>query len=68
MTQATIRCIPLDQVKENGKCVLSGKPSEGRVLLYKSLLVSSIFKFKQFDVLQRDSVLKVGTDSMLLGH
>jgi len=29
--------------------------------------VSSIFKFKKFDVLQRDSVLKVGTDSMLLG-
>lgn len=29
--------------------------------------MSSIFKFKQFDVLQRDSVLKVGTDSMLLG-
>jgi len=29
--------------------------------------VSSIFKFKEFDVLQKDSVLKVGTDSMLLG-
>ena len=29
--------------------------------------MSSIFKFKKFDVLQRDSVLKVGTDSMLLG-
>ena len=36
MTQATIRCIPLDQVKENGKCVLSGKPSEGRVLFAKA--------------------------------
>ncbi|MGB1646363.1 MAG: proline--tRNA ligase [Crocinitomicaceae bacterium] len=36
MTQATIRCIPLDQIKENGKCVLSGKPSEGRVLFAKA--------------------------------
>ena len=29
--------------------------------------MSSVFKFKEFDVLQKDSVLKVGTDSMLLG-
>ncbi|MGB1507635.1 MAG: proline--tRNA ligase [Crocinitomicaceae bacterium] len=36
ITQATIRCIPLDQIKENGKCVLSGKPSEGRVLFAKA--------------------------------
>jgi len=36
MTQATIRCIPLGQIKENGKCVLSGKPSEGRVLFAKA--------------------------------
>ena len=36
MPKATIRCIPLDQVKENGKCVLSGKPSEGRVLFAKA--------------------------------
>lgn len=29
--------------------------------------MSSIFKFKEFNILQKDSVLKVGTDSMLLG-
>lgn len=29
--------------------------------------MSSIFKFKEFDILQKDAVLKVGTDSMLLG-
>lgn len=32
MTKATIRCIPLDQEKEEGKCILTGKPSSGRVL------------------------------------
>ncbi len=31
-TKATIRCIPLDQNKEEGKCVFSGRPSVGRVL------------------------------------
>jgi len=31
-TKATIRCIPFDQVKEEGKCIYSGKPSAGRVL------------------------------------
>jgi len=31
-TKATIRCIPFDQVPEEGKCVYSGKPSKGRVL------------------------------------
>ena len=31
-TKATIRCIPFDQVPEDGKCVYSGKPSKGRVL------------------------------------
>ena len=31
-TKATIRCIPFDQVLEEGKCVYSGKPSNGRVL------------------------------------
>ncbi len=35
-TQATIRCIPLDQVKEEGACVYSGKPSTGRVLFAKA--------------------------------
>jgi prolyl-tRNA synthetase len=31
-TKATIRCIPFDQVLEEGKCMYSGKPSNGRVL------------------------------------
>ncbi len=31
-TKATIRCIPLDNVQEEGVCVLSGKPSKQRVL------------------------------------
>jgi prolyl-tRNA synthetase len=31
-TKATIRCIPLDAVEEEGKCVYSGKPSNKRVL------------------------------------
>jgi prolyl-tRNA synthetase len=31
-TKATIRCIPLDNVQEEGKCVFSGKPSTQRVL------------------------------------
>ncbi|MEX2564939.1 MAG: proline--tRNA ligase [Cyclobacteriaceae bacterium] len=35
-TKATIRCIPLDQEKEDGKCVLSGKPSQGRVLFARA--------------------------------
>ena len=35
-TKATIRCIPLDQVAEEGKCVYSGKPSKGRVLFARA--------------------------------
>ena len=35
-TQATIRCIPLDQVKEEGTCVFSGNPSKGSVLFAKA--------------------------------
>jgi prolyl-tRNA synthetase len=31
-TKATIRCIPLDNIQEEGKCVFSGKPSSQRVL------------------------------------
>ena len=31
-TKATIRCIPLNNQKEEGKCILTGKPSEQRVL------------------------------------
>jgi prolyl-tRNA synthetase len=31
-TKATIRCIPLDAKEEAGKCILTGKPSNKRVL------------------------------------
>jgi prolyl-tRNA synthetase len=31
-TKATIRCIPFDRKKEAGKCILTGQPSEGRVV------------------------------------
>lgn len=31
-TKATIRCIPFDNVQEEGKCILTGKPSKQRVL------------------------------------
>jgi prolyl-tRNA synthetase len=30
-TKATVRCIPFDRKKEPGKCMVTGKPSEGRV-------------------------------------
>jgi prolyl-tRNA synthetase len=36
LTKATIRCIPLDQKEEDGKCVLTGNPSKGRVLFAKA--------------------------------
>ncbi len=36
LTKATIRCIPLDQKKEEGKCILTGAPSNGRVLFAKA--------------------------------
>ncbi len=36
LTKATIRCIPLDQEKEEGKCILTGAPSNGRVLFAKA--------------------------------
>ncbi len=35
-TKATIRCIPLDRNKETGKCVISGKPSAGRVVFARA--------------------------------
>ena len=35
-TQATIRCIALDQILEEGKCMVTGKPSTGRVIFAKS--------------------------------
>lgn len=35
-TKATIRCIPLDSKEEDGKCILTGKPSKRRVLFAKA--------------------------------
>jgi prolyl-tRNA synthetase len=35
-TKATIRCIPFDRRKETGKCIVSGKPSEGRVVFARA--------------------------------
>jgi prolyl-tRNA synthetase len=35
-TKATIRCIPLDGASENGKCILTGKPSTQRVLFARA--------------------------------
>ncbi len=36
LTKATIRCIPLNNPQEEGKCVLTGKPSKERVLFAKA--------------------------------
>jgi prolyl-tRNA synthetase len=36
LTKATIRCIPFNQEKEEGSCVLTGKPSSQRVLFAKA--------------------------------
>ncbi len=35
-TKATIRCIPVDAPEEDGKCILTGKPSNKRVLFAKA--------------------------------
>jgi prolyl-tRNA synthetase len=35
-TKATIRCIPFNRPREQGKCIVSGKPSEGRVIFAKA--------------------------------
>lgn len=36
MTKATIRCIPLNNPKEVGKCILTGKPSKERVIFSRA--------------------------------
>ncbi len=36
LTKATIRCIPLNNPKEEGKCILTGKPSNQRVLFARA--------------------------------
>ncbi|HXG12590.1 MAG TPA: proline--tRNA ligase [Gemmataceae bacterium] len=35
-TKATIRCIPFDRPAEPGKCILTGRPSAGRVVFAKA--------------------------------
>lgn len=35
-TKATIRCIPFQRKEEKGKCILTGNPSEGRVVFAKA--------------------------------
>jgi prolyl-tRNA synthetase len=35
-TKATIRCIPLDRTGETGECMVTGEPSEGRVLFARA--------------------------------
>ena len=35
-TKATIRCIPLNNKQEEGKCILTGKPSTQRVLFARA--------------------------------
>ncbi len=35
-TKATIRCIPIDNPQEEGKCILSGKPSKERVVFARA--------------------------------
>jgi prolyl-tRNA synthetase len=35
-TKATIRCIPIDAVAEEGVCMVTGKPSNKRVLFAKA--------------------------------
>ncbi|MBL0358853.1 MAG: proline--tRNA ligase [Chitinophagaceae bacterium] len=36
LAKATIRCIPLDNQQEEGKCILTGKPSSQRVLFARA--------------------------------
>ena len=36
LTKATLRCIPIENKKEEGKCILTGKPSKERVLFAKA--------------------------------
>jgi prolyl-tRNA synthetase len=36
LTKATIRCIPLDNKAESGKCILTGNPSAQRVIFARA--------------------------------
>jgi prolyl-tRNA synthetase len=35
-TKATIRCIPVDGEKEEGKCIVTGKPSKQKVIFARA--------------------------------
>jgi prolyl-tRNA synthetase len=35
-TKGTIRCVPFDRPKETGRCMVTGRPSEGRVVFAKA--------------------------------
>jgi prolyl-tRNA synthetase len=35
-TKATIRCIPMDSVEEEGRCIYTGKPSKRRVIFARN--------------------------------
>ena len=36
LTKATIRCIPYDAPQEEGRCILTGKPSHRRVIFARA--------------------------------
>jgi prolyl-tRNA synthetase len=36
LSKATIRCIPLNNMQESGKCILTGNPSKERVLFARA--------------------------------
>ena len=36
LTKATARCIPIDNLQEDGACILTGKPSKERILFAKA--------------------------------
>ena len=36
LTKATIRCIPLNNKQEEGRCILTGQPSKERVLFARA--------------------------------
>ena len=52
-TKATIRCIPLTENPQKGKCVYSGKPSPQRVLFFQSLLKILLFLLLIYSMLFR---------------
>ena len=49
-TKATIRCIPIDNEKEKGKCIYSGKPSSQRVLLQNRIRAERFVNLILFNI------------------